>query len=90
MQNSGVISAFSTVHPGRPIVESEDDTKIIYSDARALTIYELLILSSLPLDWNIPDWADDTLIRRVIGEGIPPLLIKKAVETLITGGSYDR
>ena len=90
MQNSGVISAFSTVHPGRPIVESEDDTKRIYSDARALTIYELLILSSLPLDWNIPEWADDTLIRKVIGEGIPPLLIKKAVESLITGGSYDR
>lgn len=90
MQNSGVISAFSTVHPGRPIVESEDDTKRIYSDARSLTIYELLILSSLPLDWDIPDWADDVLIRKVIGEGIPPLLIKKAVKALIKGGQYDR
>lgn len=90
MQNSGVISAFSTVHPGRPIVDSDDDTKRIYSDARSLTIYELLILSSLPLDWDIPDWADDVLIRKVIGEGIPPLLIKKAVEALIKGGKYDR
>ena len=90
MQNSGVISAFSTVHPGRPIVESDDDTKRIYSDARALTIYELLILSSLPLDWNIPDWADEILIRKVIGEGIPPLLIRRAVESLIVGGHYDR
>lgn len=77
MQNSGVISAFSTVHPGRCIVDSDDDTKRIYSDARALSIYELLILSSLPLDWNIPKWADDVTIRKVIGEGIPPLLIKK-------------
>ena len=42
----------------------------------------LLILSSLPLDWNIPDWADDVLIRKVIGEGIPPLLIKRAIEAL--------
>lgn len=90
MQNSGVISAFSTVHPGRPIVESDDDIKREYSDARVLTIYELLILSSLPLDWNIPDWADDSLIRKVIGEGIPPLLIRKAIESLIVGGKYDR
>ena len=90
MQNSGVISAFSTVHPGRPIVESDDDTQRIYSDARALTIYELLILSSLPRDWNIPEWADEVLIRKVIGEGIPPLLIRKAMEALIVGGCYDR
>lgn len=90
MQNSGVISAFSTVHPGRCIIDSENDEERVYSDARALTIYELLILSSLPLDWNIPDWADDILIRKVIGEGIPPLLIEKAVEALIVGGNYDR
>lgn len=90
MQNSGVISAFSTVHPGRCMVDSENDQERIYSDARSLTIYELLILSSLPLDWNIPEWADDVLIRKVIGEGIPPLLIKKAIEALIVGGEYDR
>lgn len=90
MQNSGVISAFSTVHPGRLINDSEDENERIYSDARALTIYELLILSSLPLNWDIPDWAGDILIRKVIGEGIPPLLIKRAVEALIVGGHYDR
>lgn len=90
MQNSGVISAFSTVHPGRCVVDSENDQERIYSDARSLTIYELLILSSLPLDWDIPEWADDVLIRKVIGEGIPPLLIKKAIEALIVGGEYDR
>ena len=82
MQNSGVISAFSTVHPGRPIIESDSDVKRIYSDARALSIYELLIVSSLPPDWNIPEWASDTLIRKVIGEGIPPLLLKKAIDNL--------
>ena len=46
-------------------------------------IFELMILSSIPMDWNIPDWADDILIRKVIGEGIPPKLIKTAVENLI-------
>lgn len=90
MQNSGVISAFSTVHPGRCIVDSDKDIDRIYSDSRTLTIYELLILSSLPVDWNIPEWADDVLIRKVIGEGIPPLLIKKAIESLIKEGDYDR
>ena len=90
MQNSGVISAFSTVHPGRLIKESNNEDERLYSDARALSIYELLILSSLPLDWNIPEWANETLIRKVIGEGIPPLLIRKAIVSLIKGGNYDR
>ena len=90
MQNSGVISAFSTVHPGRCLNESPDDVNRIYSDPRALSILELLIVSSLPIDWNIPDWAGDTLIRKVIGEGIPPLLIRRAIEALIVEGNYDR
>lgn len=90
MQNSGVISTFSTVHPGRPVSQGENESDRIFSDARTLTIYELLILSSLPTDWNIPDWASEVLVRKVIGEGIPPLLIKRAVEALIIEGHYDR
>ena len=90
MQNSNVISAFSTVHPGRLVSDSSDEAERIYSDPRALTIYELMIVSSLPKDWNIPAWANDNLIRQVIGEGIPPLLIKKAIESLIITGKYDR
>ena len=82
MQNSGVISTFSTVHPGRKIKDGSEEERY-YSDARTLTIYELLIVSSLPLDWNIPEWAGDILIRKVIGEGIPPLLIKKALEQIL-------
>ena len=39
-------------------------------------IYELMIISSLPLDWNIPEWASEKLIRSGIGEGIPPILVK--------------
>lgn len=90
MQNSGVISAFSTVHPGRVINDSQVERERIYSDARSLSIYELLILSSLPPDWDIPEWADDVFIRKVIGEGIPPLLMKRAIEGLIIEGGYDR
>lgn len=71
------ISSFQNVHPGRP-------TEIpgIYSDARVLTIFELMRVMTLPDNWNIPDWASSQLIRQVIGEGIPPLLIKKIIAQL--------
>jgi DNA (cytosine-5)-methyltransferase 1 len=73
---SGEISSHSNVHPGHL---KEDGT---YSDARVLTILELLIVASLPLEWEIPDWASDRFIRHVIGESVPPLLFKKVLETL--------
>ena len=71
------ISSFQNVHPGHPIGKDG-----LYSDPRVLTIFELMRVSSLPDDWNIPDWASPALVREVIGEGIPPLLIKKIVSEL--------
>lgn len=82
-QNSSVISSLCCVHPGYMLKEGKTDEERVYSDARCFTIYELLIVSSLPQDWNIPEWATDKLIRSVIGEGIPPLLIKKIVSPLV-------
>lgn len=79
-QNNGVISSLCCVHPGR---EYLDGDITLYSDARVLTIYELLIVMSLPLNWNIPEWAKDAFIRKVIGEGIPPKLVKVIMEELI-------
>ena len=81
-QNNGVISSSVCVHPGRYIGTDKNGDNI-YSDARVLTIYELLIVSSLPTDWNIPEWASEKLIRNVIGEGVPPLLIKAIVKPLV-------
>ncbi len=78
-QNNGVISSLACVHPGR---EYKVDGEVLYSDARVLSIYELLVVSTLPLDWPIPDWANDTLIRKVIGEGVPSRLLKVIVEQL--------
>lgn len=80
-QNNGVISSLCCVHPGHPI--KTDKGEIIYSDPRVLTIYELLIVSTLPLDWPIPDWADETFIRKVIGEGIPSMLVKNIMLELL-------
>lgn len=82
-QNSAVISSLCCVHPGRPIVESSDDRKRIYSDARCLSIYELMLVTTLPKNWDIPDWASEKLIRSVIGEGIPPMLVKNLVKSLM-------
>lgn len=79
-QNNGVISSLACVHPGRPYQQNGDT---LYSDPRVLTIYELLIVSSLPLDWQIPAWAKETFIRKVIGEGIPSRLITVIVEQLL-------
>ena len=79
-QNNGVISSLACVHPGREYVENG---QTLYSDARVLTIYELLIVSSLPLDWPIPFWAKESFIRKVIGEGIPSRLITVIVEQLL-------
>ena len=79
-QNNGVISSLACVHPGRPYELNGD---VLYSDPRVLTIYELLIVSSLPLDWNIPSWAKESFIRKVIGEGIPSRMITVIVEQLL-------
>lgn len=79
-QNNGVISSLACVHPGHPY---EVNGEILYSDPRVLTIYELMIVSSLPLDWNIPSWARESFIRKVIGEGIPSRMITVIVEQLL-------
>ena len=67
------IASQRNVHPGRLL---EDGT---YSDARVLTPLELMILTSLPENWNIPDDTPELLIRQVIGECIPPLMIERIV-----------
>ena len=79
-QNNGVISSLCCVHPGKPYIKNNET---LYSDPRCLTLYELFIVFSLPKDWNVPDWADERFIRQVIGEGIPPMLIKNIVQELI-------
>jgi len=73
---NGAVSSQNNVHPGRKL---EDGT---YSDARVLSILEIIRLSGLPDDWNIPDWATDNFVRQVIGEGFPPKFSEKLLETM--------
>ena len=70
------ISSQRNVHPGRRL---EDGT---FSDARVLTPLELMLINSLPSDWDIPDDTPEILIRQVIGESIPPLMVKRLVEEI--------
>ena len=78
---NGVIGSQNNVHPGKYWKKDKNGDKM-YTNPRVLTIYELLVVSSLPTNWNIPDWASENLIRYAIGEGIPPLLIKKIVDNI--------
>ena len=80
-QNNGVISSLACVHPGREYMD--ENGTVLYSDPRVLTIYELLIVMSLPLNWPIPDWAEESFIRKVFGEGIPSNLIRRIMEVLL-------
>lgn len=75
------ISSQNNVHPGRLEYTTEDGEEI-YSDARTLTLYELMIIMSLPKDWPIPENTSEAFLRRIIGEGIPPLFVKKVFESL--------
>lgn len=79
-QNNGVISSLACVHPGRPYTVNGE---VLYTEPRVFTLHEIMIISSIPVDWPIPDWADETLIRKVIGEGIPSRLIKVIMEVLL-------
>ena len=70
------ISSQNNVHPGRYVGKNKDGEDI-YSDARALTIYELMKIMSLPDNWPLPKNTEKAFLRSIIGEGIPPLFVKK-------------
>lgn len=69
-----IISSQENVHPGRPL---SDGT---WSDARILTLRELLIVSSLPPDMDKPQNISESFFRQLVGEGVPPLMMKKIIE----------
>lgn len=75
MRNDAM-SSQANVHPGR---KNKAGT---YSDARVLSPLELFILNSLPADFSPPPETSEILIRQVMGECIPPLLLKKIFNKL--------
>jgi DNA (cytosine-5)-methyltransferase 1 len=77
---NGAICSQDNVHPGRSFIKNNNK---LFSDPRVLSIYELMIIMSIPTNWNIPEWANDSLIRHSIGEGLPPLVVKKLINKLL-------
>lgn len=72
-----IVSSQENVHPGRPLPDG------LWSDARVLTLRELLIVSSLPPDMDIPANLTETAFRQLIGEGIPPKLMKEIMRGIV-------
>ena len=70
------ISSQNNVHPGR-LIGTDSNGSPIYSDARVLTLYELMKIMSIPDTWPVPEKTEEAFLRRIIGEGIPPLFMKK-------------
>lgn len=70
------IGSQNNVHPGRPLENG------LHSDPRVLTVYEIMLIMSLPENWNIPPWASENFVRSVMGEGIPPLFMQRIVRSL--------
>jgi DNA (cytosine-5)-methyltransferase 1 len=75
------ISSQGNVHPGR-FVGKDEKGEDVYSDARTLTLYELMRIMSLPDNWPLPENTNEAFVRRIIGEGIPPLFVKKLFENI--------
>jgi DNA (cytosine-5)-methyltransferase 1 len=76
---NGSINSQNNCHPG---TEKEDGT---YTDARVLTIKELLAIVGLPLDWV--DHLEHTqkrenFLRKVIGECFPPKMALNIVKAI--------
>ncbi len=71
------IASQRNVHPGTLLPDGT------YSDARVLTPLELMLLDSLPAEWPIPEGTPELLIRQVIGESIPPLMVRRIVEKIV-------
>ena len=71
--NNGLISGHNNVHPGHMLDRER------WSDPRVLTLLELFIVSSLPVNWNIPVGAKESFVRLLIGEAIPPMMLKEVV-----------
>ena len=75
--SSGSISSQNNVHPGR--FNEETST---WSDARVLSIYEIILLTSLPSNLTIPDFITEKELRDLFGECVPSKFMYNIIKTL--------
>ena len=49
---------------------------------QVLSLLELFIVSSLPENWDLPKDCKESFVRLLIGEAIPPLMLKEIVSKI--------
>jgi len=78
LMKSAGMGGMISCHPGR---FKDDGT---YTDARAFTPKELMLLTGLPDNYIVPPFAlnNDELIRDIIGECVCPLMERKIMELI--------
>ena len=59
------ISSQENVHPGTRMKNG------LYDSPRVFTVYELMLMMSLPKDWDIPEWVSEAFVRTVLGKVFP-------------------
>ena len=70
-----ILDPIYNVHPGRKLKNGT------YSDARVLTLLETFIVSPIPENIDLPDWASDALLEKWLVKQYP-LMCKKILETI--------
>ena len=76
--SSGSISSQNNVHPGTAYIKNGET---LYNNARALTVYEIMLLTGLDDNWD-PPTTNEKLVRDIIGEAVPPKLIYHLVKNM--------
>jgi DNA (cytosine-5)-methyltransferase 1 len=82
--SSGSISSQNNVHPGNRYTKFNEDCQedeVLYDNPRALSVYEIMLLTGLDDNWD-PPTSNEKLVRDIIGEAIPPKLVKAIIDNL--------
>lgn len=75
---NGAISSQNNVHPGKLLADGT------YSDARVMSVRELIILCGLPENYldNLEGKYSESFIRKVLGECFPPKMCLEMVRNI--------
>lgn len=74
--SSGSVSSQNNVHPGQMKKNK------IWDNARVLSVYEILILTSLPKDIKLPKCTTEKLIRDLCGESVPSKFMYNIIKSI--------
>lgn len=81
-QNNGVMSSLACVHPGKTL-RAGDESSRLYSDPRSFSIKELFTIFSINFENKVDPNTSQVFLRRIAGEGIPPLLVKELFNSIV-------